>query len=241
MSKRSLRNWSRSSSKTRVRATEQALNENLAGVQSTLVPVEPGELGAELASMRSLIQTLEQLPGQAWSSQPDTARTRSTSAVASRRAGRGHRLRITPGVSGALATAALAFAIGALIHPFSETTHSRASGPTGTAPVVLKPHPGTFNGSRAVAYMRGRDQMLLRIRDLPRSAPGTYYELWLMTSTTDLVPVTSFRIRASSKQSLRLLLPDDPSHYKYLDISVQQLGNGGAISKENVLRGSIPA
>jgi hypothetical protein len=37
------------------------------------------------------------------------------------------------------------------------------------------------------------------------------------------------------------VLPDDPSHYRYLDISVQHLGGGIAISQDNVLRGAIPA
>ncbi len=83
--------------------------------------------------------------------------------------------------------------------------------------------------------------MLLQIRELPRSAPGAYYELWLMTSNTDLVSVTSFRVGATGMNSLRLSLPDDPTHYKYLDISIQHVGDQGAISQDNVLRGTIPS
>jgi hypothetical protein len=89
--------------------------------------------------------------------------------------------------------------------------------------------------------MPGGNHMVLRVRNLPRSAPGTYYELWLMTSATHLLSVTSFRVGASGTGSLQLVLPDDPSNYRYLDISVQHLGAGVSISQDNVLRGALPA
>jgi hypothetical protein len=88
--------------------------------------------------------------------------------------------------------------------------------------------------------MPGGGHMLLDVRDLPASAPGTYYELWLMTSRTDLVSVTSFRTGASGTALLRLVLPDNPSHYRFLDVSVQRVDSGAAISRDNVLRAAIP-
>jgi hypothetical protein len=190
--------------------------------------------------MRLLVQTLEQLPGQAWSPKLGTAAASSNSRAASRRPGLSGRLRVSPAVSGALATAALAFVVGALIHPFSGSDHPNASVAPAGARVVLKPLPGTSGAGLAVAYMPGGGHMLLDVRDLPASAPGTYYELWLMTSRTDLVSVTSFRTGASGTALLRLVLPDNPSHYRFLDVSVQRVDSGAAISRDNVLRAAIP-
>jgi len=217
-------------------------------------PLGRGELGAELASMRSLARTLEQLPGQAWASELGRSTAPRTAGSPSRRpaplgrpglARLPRRLRIAPAVGGPLAAAALAvaFFVGALTHPFAGATGHPQVAPLSTKThVVLKPLPGTAAASLAVAYMPGGDHMVLNVRNLPRSAPGSYYELWLMTSDTDLVSVTSFRVGASGTAgSLKLVLPDDPSHYRYLDISVQHVGAGIAISQDNVLRGAIPA
>jgi Anti-sigma-K factor rskA len=230
--------WRRGSSKARRQAAEQALYENRFPTSAKPGIDESVELTSELASMRSLIQTLEQLPGQAWTQQLDTAKMTSTTA---RQEGRKVPMRITPVRAGVLAAVALAFLIGALIHPLSPGSHQRPFISPASAHVILEPLTGSSSTSRAVAYMPGGDQMLVRIQDLPRSAPGTYYELWLMTSNTDLISVTSFRVHAAGTDSLKLLLPDDPSHYKYLDISVQHVGDEGAISQDNVLRGTIHA
>jgi anti-sigma-K factor RskA len=237
--------WRRRPSKARREAAERVLEENFSGIPSELgvndqAAGEAG-LGSELTSMRSLVQTLEQLPGQAWSPKLGTAPASRNARAGSRRPGLSGRLRPSPGLSAALATAALAFVVGALIHPFSGSDHPRAPVAPAGVHVVLKPLPGASAAGLAVAYMPGGGHMLLNVRDLPASAPGTYYELWLMTSNTDLVSVTSFRTGASGTASLRLVLPDDPRHYRYLDISVQHVGGrAGAISSDNVLRAALP-
>jgi hypothetical protein len=236
------------------------IDESFTGTTSQPGADGSDELGVELTSMRALVRTLEQLPGQAWASELGSATQPTRSAAALRAAGLPsrrpaplgrptlpgleRRLRIAPRVGGPLAAAvlAIAFFVGALTHPFAGATgRPRVLPLSGKAHVVLKPLPGTSTGGLAVAYMPGGGHMILNVRNLPPSAPGSYYELWLMTSDTDLVSVTSFRVGASGTGSLRLVLPDDPSHYRYLDISVQHLGGGIAISQDNVLRGVIPA
>lgn len=189
--------------------------------------------------MRSLIQTLEELPEEAWNRRLGTAPARGAAGNAVRPRSRTMRRWFTPVAPGVFAAVASAFVIGALLHPFSGTSSPNVSVSRSAAHVILEPLTGAPDTSRAVAYMPGGDHMLVRVHNLPRSAPGTYYELWLMTSTTDLVSVTSFRIRATGTDTLQLLLPDDPRHYKYLDISVQHIGDAGAISGDNVLRGTI--
>lgn len=248
MSNRPLRFGRRGSSQVRKRAAELAIGESLTGAPPHSGPTGPGELAEELASMRSLVRTLDQLPGQAWAEVPPLPATAPRTAGSTARPRLGLtlvRLRIAPGFGGPLAAAtlAVAFFVGALTHPFSAAT-TRPLGPGLAAParhVVLKPLPGTAAHSLAVAYMPGGGHMVLNVRNLPRSAPGTYYELWLMTSDTDLVSVTSFRVGARGTSSLKLVLPDDPSHYRYLDISVQHLAAGVSISQDNVLRGALPA
>lgn len=238
MSNLPLRTWRHGSSKARRRAAEQALEESFSATSTTSVVSESIEGDPELASMRSLVRTLERLPVQAWNPELDAA-TSIRAGTTTQQQSRKVRARITPVRSGAFAAVAIAFIIGALIHPFSGGPHADLAVPRSTAHVILEPLTAGRNTSRAIAYMPGGDHMLVRI-NLPRSAPGTYYELWLMTSTTKLVPVTSFRIRAAGTHSLQLLLPDDPSNYKYLDISVQHVGGDqGAISNDNVLRGAI--
>jgi Anti-sigma-K factor rskA len=240
MSNPPLNVWRRGS-RARRQAAEQALSEDLLASSAGPDTNELADQTSELASMRSLIQTLERLPEQAWNHQIHTAATSSPAESVARRQLRSVRLQINSVRAGALVAVALAFVIGALIDPFSATPHPENAVSRATAHVILQPLAGAPSTSRAIAYMPGGNQMLVRIRNLPRSAPGTYYELWLMTSNTDLVSVTSFRIRATGTDSLQLLLPDSPSHYKYLDISVQHVGDEGAISQDNVLRGAIHA
>jgi hypothetical protein len=231
--------WHRRPAKARRQAATQAIAENLATTSPMLSPDESIEVGQELASMRSLIQVLEQLPGTAWTQERNVATAASPAREASRRYARWRPAGTTMLHAGLLATAALAFVIGALLHPFSGGPHARSEVSHTTPRVLLEPLRQTLSTSQAIAYMPGGDQMLIRLYDLPRSAPGTYYELWLMTNNTDLVSVTSFRIRSPGTKSLRLLLPSDPSRYRYLDISVQHVGDGGAISHNNILRGAI--
>lgn len=238
MSNLPLRPWRNSHSTARRRAAEQALEENLGSTSTTPAASESIDSGPELASMRSLVRTLERLPEQAWNRELDTAGSVSHARTTARSPSRRVRTWITPIYSGVLAAVVIAFVIGALIHPFSGADHPNIAVSRSSARVVLEPLTAARSTSRAIAYMPGGDRMLVHI-NLPRSAPGTYYELWLMTSTTKLVPVTSFRIHSTGTDSLQLLLPDDPSHYKYLDISVQHVGDEGAISNDSVLRGAI--
>ena len=218
-------------------AGRRVADELLLGLPAVTAEDDGAELTRELEQMRRIVATLGQLPGAAW---PPAPRARTATG-----AQRPSRLRVTPGVAAALACATLAitFLAGSLTHPLAGPGRPTAAATDHRTPhVVLAPLPssGVVNG-RAVAYMTGGAHMTLTLKGLPPSAPGTYYELWLMTSYTRLVPVTSFRVGVSGDGTLRLLLPDDPHAYRFLDISVQRLGGGSAISHRSVLRGGIPA
>jgi hypothetical protein len=201
---------------------------------------------AELAQMRRVATILGQLPEHAWPAPAPAPAAARARARAAKGAAQRSWLRPVPAAAVALAcaTLALAFIVGSLTHPLTGSANPSGTTATGRhAPhVVLAPLPASgLAHSTAVAYMTGGAHMTLTLKGLPRSAPGTYYELWLMTSYTRLVPVTSFRVGAGGDGTLRLLLPDNPHAYRYLDISVQRLGAGSAISQQSVLRGAIPA
>ncbi len=204
------------------------------------------ELAAELEAMRSIISTLEGIPERAWLSELGPAPERLAAVGRAPRAWRPPRLIGRPSRAGfggaALAAAclAVAFLAGSLTHPLTgSSTRVPASAPA----VVLRPVSGSVGPhSLAVAYMLGGNRrMHLQVVHLPPSRRGTYYELWLMTSTRDLVSVSSFRLTGSGSGNLDLILPADPGRYRYLDISVQRVGGSPAISSDSVLRGAIPA
>ena len=83
--------------------------------------------------------------------------------------------------------------------------------------------------------------MLLTVEHLPVTAPGHFYELWLMNSTSDLVSVASFNVDAHGRAQLSVPLPVSASRYHFLDISLQQAAAGPAHSGDSVLRAPIPA
>jgi hypothetical protein len=221
-------------SRARWQAAEHVLDERPAATATS------PELSGELRAMHALAQMLERIPEPAWVSElgpvPEPRAAGSAAQAPRRRRQRGW-LSAGAGLVAAAGLAA-AFLAGSFTHPLTGGSSSTASP---VARVVLKPVPGTGSSGLAVADMLGTGgHMRLSVRQLPRLRPGTYYELWLMTSPTDLVSVASFRVGPSGSGKLNLVLPDDPAHYRYLDISVQRVGGGQAISGRSVLRGAIP-
>ncbi|MGC9219876.1 MAG: anti-sigma factor [Solirubrobacteraceae bacterium] len=226
-------------SRARRLAAQRVLDEFTPGQPTGHSGQDDAQVDSELAQMQRVAAVLRQMPESAWPT-PALPQTRAAGA-----AQRFSRLRPIPSVAVVLAfaTLALAFLAGSLTHPLTGSGSPAGTAAHQHAPhVVLSPvSPGASAHGTAVAYMTGGAHMTLTLKGLPSSAPGTYYELWLMTSYTRLVPVASFRVGTSGGGTLRLLLPDNPHAYRYLDISVQRLGAGSAISRQSVLRGAIPA
>jgi len=202
----------------RWRAAQRALDRFESG--GTGVPES-----AEEASMIGLLQLLGELPSAGWQSVPARPQRRG------RRLPRVGKRSLRLIAVGALAAC---FAVGILVGSSIGTGPGvrRLHGPE----VVLRP---LVSGSRgaALAVMPAAGRMILRVEYLRPSQPGTYYELWLMTDLRRLAPVASFRVGRSGQVQLSLELPDAPSAYKYLDVSLQRLGAGIAHSSDSVLRG----
>ena len=190
------------------------------------------ELRAEVEAMRPLTTRLDALPeaGLAGASTvPDAGDRRPAAAVAPtvRRA----RWRVRPALALAalLVVAALGFGLGALL---------TGGDSTGPAPaIVLRPLEPTA-GEEATVAMPAPGEMLFTAEGLPTLEPGQYYEIWLMSSASALVPVASFRVGADGHAQVRVPLPADPAAYRYFDVSRQGVGAGTGHSADSVLRGS---
>jgi Anti-sigma-K factor rskA len=131
----------------------------------------------------------------------------------------------------AIAAVAL-LAIGAGVGAVLERT-PRSSGAT----VELSALPGVAPRASGRAGLTASGRMMLVIRNLPASRPGTYYEAWLMTDTTRLVPVAAFRADTDSRAQIDVPLPAPAAGYRYIDVSLQRTGAGMAHSGHWVLRG----
>lgn len=138
-------------------------------------------------------------------------------------------LRPLPVAAMVLVAAVLGGVVGALI----------ASGDSSSPPAktVLVLHPlDAPKDSRGDLSMPDADTMLLRTHGLPPSAAGDYYEVWLMSSDSKLVPVASFRVGESGEASVEVPLPATPGEYTYFDVSRQTVGGGLHHSNDSVLR-----
>jgi anti-sigma-K factor RskA len=180
-------------------------------------------LRAEVEATRGTMVALEALPGEAW---PDPQQEVAQPEEKPRR------LSLHPALVGAMVVVAalVGGGIGALI-----ASSGGSSTPAKTA-IVLKPLDAPKN-SRGDVSMPKADTMLLRTHGLPPSAAGDYYEVWLMSSESKLVPVASFRVGESGEASVEVPLPAAPSDYSYFDVSRQTVAGGLDHSQDSVLRG----
>jgi anti-sigma-K factor RskA len=196
-------------------------------------------LRAEVEATRALTTRLEALPEGAWplvATEEDGPATAAdpTDAAASGAAPvpqRARRWRVRPAfaIAALLVVAALGFGLGAVL---------TGGGSSKTAPaIVLRPLEPTA-GEEATVAMPAPGEMLFTAEGLPTLEPGEYYEIWLMSSTSKLVPVASFRVGADGRAQVRVPLPADPSAYRYFDVSRQIAGAGTEHSADSVLRGS---
>ena len=158
------------------------------------------DLRAEVEATRGTLAQLEALPGHAWPAAEERAvPSDGVEAVAAGgfaprdpRAGRRgvaarvppaprrRRLTLRPALAAAAIVAALVIggAAGALIFG-GDSSSSPAPAPTAT---VLVLHPlDAPKTSGADLSMPNAETMLLRTHGLPASAPGAYYEVWLMS------------------------------------------------------------
>ncbi len=189
-------------------------------------------LHAEVEATRGTMAQLEALPGDAWpadvpeSLPPEPSPVRSTPPR--------RRFALRPLAVGAmiLVAAVLGGVAGALIGSGGDS-----SAPAAKTVLVLHPLDAPKD-SRADISMPKSDTMLLHAQGLPPSSADDYYEVWLMSSDSKLVPVASFRVGESGEASVEVPLPAAPHEYAYFDVSRQTVSGGTGHSQDSVLRGA---
>jgi Anti-sigma-K factor rskA len=215
----------------RRRAAERVLEEldhPLTG--ATPPPDDDPELRAEVTSMRDIARLLAEVPTEAW--EPIVAPGHEPALSAPRR----HRvLTRSRALAGAVALACLAigFAGGAVINLGSTSTP-----PPRAAIATLRPLPGQPNVAVARVQLASAGRIVISITRLPNPGAGRFYEAWLMTSTTKLIPIASFRTDTHGHARVETTLPAPVGAYRYIDVSLQQAKAGAAHSGDSVLRGS---
>jgi anti-sigma-K factor RskA len=192
---------------------------------------ESADVRAEVERLRPLLERLGGLSEPAWEhavfgAKAEHARRPTRLARLARRpAWRRSPRPVAVGLAGAAAlTVALILAL----------TGGSSSTPSHT--VVLSALVGAPQGSHATATITDSERLQIKIDHLRPTDAAHYYELWLMTDSTHLVSVASFRVDSHGSARLSLPLPASPAAYRYLNISLQRAGRSG-ISRDSILRG----
>jgi anti-sigma-K factor RskA len=183
---------------------------------------EDPALRDEVVAMEAISGRLEELPGGAWPRPAPSPLPR-----------RSRRLRL------AVATASLILALAIGVGIGEVLAGGGSSGGAPAALVLEALEPGS--SARASITMPDPETMVLDVSGLAPAGPGHYYEVWLMSSDTKLVPVASFSVNSEDKADIRVPLPASPAAYRYFDISRQAAAAGPAHSGESVLRGETVA
>jgi Anti-sigma-K factor rskA len=218
----------------RRRAAERVLDELDGTVTGTALPVpQDPELAAETASIRAIAKLISEVPAEAW--QPTPAPGNELKPMPANR-GRRRPLTRSQALAAAVVLACLAigFAAGALINRTGQPASTR---PAEAATATLLPLPGQPPGAVARAQLASAGRIVISFSRLPLPAAGRFYEAWLMTSATKLIPVASFRPDARGRARVETNLPAPVNTFRYIDVSLQQAGAGPAHSGDSVLRG----
>lgn len=188
---------------------------------------EDPALRGRVERLHPLVGRLEAMSQDAWAILPAVAWPAS--------AGRRRRrvLTLRPLVAAAAAAALLALGVGTGL--LIESDGSAVRGPA----VALRAVGGAPTSSSALARMTRGGHMLLTVRGLPPARPGTYYEAWLMSDGSHLVPVASFTVDGAGRARIDVPLPASASDYRYIDVSLQRTAAGTAHSSRSVLRGTL--
>lgn len=223
---------------------EHWLIDHLLGEQSDAEAAEAqrrldadSQLQARAAGLADVVRRLDDMSPAAWElgAAVDAA---AAAADAGRRALPADRPRRAPAWAPSPALAALvAVALVAIGVGLGAWLFGAGGGSGPGRAVALRPLPGTPADAAGQARISSSGRVSLAVSRLPQAGRGRYYEAWLMTSRTRLVPIASFEVDHRGSARLTVPLPAPASGYRYVDVSLQRLGAGIAHSHRSVLRG----
>ena len=151
----------------------------------------------------------------------------------------GRRLVLRPGLAAGLAALLIAVGVGAgaLLSGGSDGDES------GEPAIALSPvDDGKPGESGTVRVDDGGRKVKIAVDGLPPSGDDEFYEAWLLSATNEVVSLGGFRVGEDGSGELEAQLPDDPSRYRYFDVSVEKADGDAAHSGRSVLRaGTSPS
>jgi len=108
-----------------------------------------------------------------------------------------------------------------------------------SARIALAPIGPAPSGAHAVAVLgtqRGVHEVTLDVRDLPPSAKGTYYEVWMARDARHMVSLGTFDVGADRRAHVTLPVAVSPAAYPIMDVSLEPDDGSPAHSSVSVLR-----
>jgi len=154
-----------------------------------------------------------------------------------RPARRGLVLRPLPAALAACALLALGVVSGALLAA-GEDDPVRTAPPAAGARIALAPIGSGPAAARARATLQTGDarRMSLTVSGLKPTAAGSFYEVWLLRSPTDLVSVGTFRVDERGSARVSFPVGVDPSRFPIVDVSREPADGDPRHSAVSVLR-----
>jgi anti-sigma-K factor RskA len=214
---------------------------------------EDPEFRAQVERLRPMVAELSELPPQAWEApEPPPLTVGATDSDASHlRPGtqdegeraarpasqaRGRRLRLRPALAAGFAATLIGLGVGIGLLIGGDDGGDPAAPAT---EIALEPVTDTGAPARGTARIESADggEAVIEVSDLPASAVGEYYEIWLLNSPEDLVSAGSFRVPESGEATVAVPLPADAGSFRFVDISRERLSGDPGHSGDSVLRG----
>lgn len=194
------------------------------------------------AELRALSAQLEKLPEAAWVSVRESAlrdplevppSTPASSTPPPSARTKRRRPRLSRAAVGAVA-AMLLFAAGL---GTGAALWSTRRGEATRATLVLRSLVAGLHAHGTVR-LTATGQLELDVSGLPSTSTGHFYEAWLMSTSSRLVAMASFRVSSTGRARIEISPPAPISSYRYIDVSLQDAAAGPAHSDDSVLRGA---
>ncbi len=203
---------------------------------------EDADFRAEVERLRPVVNNLRRLPPEAWEEIEPPPLQLPAEAVAPKRGSAESRsfgfLRAPFSLRPAIATAFAIALLGAGVVVGVALDSGGGSETVSGRNVTLEPVGVADAGATGTAVLAstGTREAQVELKGMQPSAPGTYYELWLMNTANDLVSLGAFEVPASGDATITVPLPENPGRYHYLDISVERDDGDPGHSGKSVMR-----
>lgn len=189
----------------------------------------------ELEGMRPVVSGLDEMPAPGWSvAEPPPLPPLPGLESPRRRSWWSSGTRSRPALAFAAVVAALAVA-GASWWAVARDDGAGADGPVLALAPIGDAAPSVAGEAHST---RDGDALAVSVSGMPASAPGTFYELWLMDGPERLVSLGAFRVPESGDTSVEVPLPVELTDFAYIDVSQEPDDGNPAHSGDSLLRGA---